>query len=392
MVEYYFANAEIKDILLTDIKVDPQKRIRKSDTTTKSSVSHKALKSSMEKYGQLQSITLSKDHKLIAGFERYSVAWELGWKTIRCRIFLMKLTKLDELLLEITENYARKDFTSLEFFAGLVLTKMEYEKAHPEIKRGKGRWSKSVTKHEKNNTASNAVLKNQVLPFVKAYHKFFGIAERTLFNYVRIGEAYKKNKFNQETISLFNEGELTQTQLLDILRKLENKKIIESNLTQKNESPSNYKMSEKDPVIKMGGETIKSEEIQAIKQKTPEERENFIKELRKSVIESFVESGRPKKEIKAPQNNKAIISSQNPKDNKNVEKKPSFENNKREDLNQSFECVTCFTCPKATPIAIKCKLCGNYAQKVMCDIDVIDSKRTLRDADQVQCEKASLPL
>ncbi|KKM22468.1 hypothetical protein LCGC14_1625030 [marine sediment metagenome] len=58
----------------------------------------------------------------------------------------------------------------------------------------------------------------------------FGVAQRTFRAYIRIGEANLNNRFNKETITLFNEGKLTQTQLLDNLRKHENKKIIQSKL------------------------------------------------------------------------------------------------------------------------------------------------------------------
>ncbi|KKL91180.1 hypothetical protein LCGC14_1897240, partial [marine sediment metagenome] len=105
MVEYCFTNAITREVELSKIRVDPRKRIRKYNTTSKISIKRKALKNSMDKFGLINSITLLKNYELKAGFQRYEIALELNWETIRCRIFLTELTKLEELLLEITENY-----------------------------------------------------------------------------------------------------------------------------------------------------------------------------------------------------------------------------------------------------------------------------------------------
>ncbi len=367
MVEYYFANAVTREVLLTDIKVDPQKRIR---ITNNNSVSHKTLKNSMSMVGQLHSITLLMNYELKAGFDRYSVALELGWKTIRCRVFLTELAKFDELLLEITENHARKNFSSLELFAGIAMAKIEYENKHPEIKHGKARWG--------NKVASDATLKNKpkdsVLSFVKHYHNFFGLAERTLFKYIRIGEGYLDKKFDDKVVTLFNEGKLSQKHLLDILRKLENKKIIKSRI-----NPI-YKVPAATPSIKdKKKKPIQTANSHTVREKTPKEKQDIILSLRKSLVEQFVESGRPKKPAVA--------------DNKK-EVNPSKKAIKVDNFlkSQIPEPETCFTCPKATPIAVKCRSCGSYAKKVVCDIDVIHNKYKLRNADEIRCERSSLLL
>ncbi|HEC38213.1 hypothetical protein LCGC14_0546270 [marine sediment metagenome] len=380
MVEYYFANAIIKNVKLSEIKVDPQVRIRKYDSTNKNKTSHKALKNSMDKFGQLHSITLLKNYKLKAGFERYSVALELGWETISCRIFLEELTKLDELLLEITENYARKDFSSLEFFVGLAMTKREYEKDHPEIKHGKARWGRHSTlrnreKDRVNKVASDATLKNdrknKVLSFVKYHHKFFGMAERTLYNYTRIGEAYLDNKFNKETITLFEEGELTQTQLLETLRQLENKALLQSKLkAQKKDLPVGGKSLIAKSSTESQEYSRESKNVSKAKNKTPEEKKDVVAKIRKSIVENFINSG--KKET-SPQKNGTLVCDSP----KITSEKPSIDG-------------TCLSCPKATVLAIRCKLCGNLSRRVQCEIDFIENRHRLRDPDLPQCESSDI--
>ncbi|KKK41241.1 MAG: hypothetical protein Lokiarch_44520 [Candidatus Lokiarchaeum sp. GC14_75] len=403
MVEYYFANAIIKDVKLSEIKVDPQVRIRKYDATHKNWIKHEALKNSMNKFGQLHSITLLKNYKLKAGFDRYSVAIELGWETIRCRIFLEELTKLDELLLEITENYARKDFTSIELFSGFAMIKREYEGVHPEVMHGKAirEQCSPLRDHEKNEgnkVASDATLKNdhknKVLSFVKYYHKFFGIAERTLYNYTRIGEAYLDNKFNEETITLFEKGKLTQTQLLETLRKFDNKRIIQSKLkTNRNDNiKSKNDLLAIKTIIKIENKNNKPKSAHKVKERTPEEIEDFVISYRKSIVENFISSG--KKLISSP----SFIcdsSIENPEKSPNKTSKEDKtlshkEANSPVPANQIPKKDTCLTCEKASVFAFKCKSCGSIGRQVLCDIDFIEARRKIRDPDLPRCESSNI--
>ncbi|KKN33366.1 hypothetical protein LCGC14_0804560 [marine sediment metagenome] len=403
MVEYYFANVIIKDVKLSEIKVDPQVRIRKYDATHKNWIKHEALKNSMNKFGQLHSITLLKNYKLKAGFDRYSVAIELGWETIRCRIFLEELTKLDELLLEITENYARKDFTSIELFSGFAMIKREYEGVHPEVMHGKAirEQCSPLRDHEKNEgnkVASDATLKNdhknKVLSFVKYYHKFFGIAERTLYNYTRIGEAYLDNKFNEETITLFEKGKLTQTQLLETLRKFDNKRIIQSKLkTNRNDNiKSKNDLLAIKTIIKIENKNNKPKSAHKVKERTPEEIEDFVISYRKSIVENFISSG--KKLISSP----SFIcdsSIENPEKSPNKTSKEDKtlshkEANSPVPANQIPKKDTCLTCEKASVFAFKCKSCGSIGRQVLCDIDFIEARRKIRDPDLPRCESSNI--
>ncbi|HEA70436.1 hypothetical protein LCGC14_1190700 [marine sediment metagenome] len=387
MVEYCFANAITREVELSEIRVDPQKRFRKYSSANKSSIKHKALKSSMEKFGLINPITLLRNYELTAGFQRYNIALELDWKTIRCRIFLTEFTKLDEYLIEITENYARKDFSSFEFFTGVAMIKREYEKEHPEIMHGKSKKnqhspSKDPKKNGGNKVASDATLeKDQVLSFIKEYHNFFGVAERTLRNYTRIGEAYLDNKFSKESIELFNKGKLTQTQLLETLRKLENKTIIQSRLRSLKKKPP---VNTRSVIVKLSTRN----------KKYPRESTKTTK-IRKSIIENFINSG---KEIINQQKNEIFTCDSLVKhperhiDTLSIGKEPlGLENNL---LNITFEKPstddTCFNCPKATVLAIRCRSCGGYTRKVHCKIDFIENRHILRDPNLQQCERAGI--
>ena len=400
MVEYCFTNAITREVELSKIRVDPRKRIRKYNTTSKISIKRKALKNSMDKFGLINSITLLKNYELKAGFQRYEIALELNWETIRCRIFLTELTKLEELLLEITENYARKDFSSFEFFAGIAMTKREYEKEHPEIMHGKAKRNqrsplKDPKKNRGNKVASDATLKNdQVLSFIKEYHNFFGVAERTFRNYSRIGEAYLDNKFSKESIELFNEGKLTQTQLLETLRKLKNKTIIQTKLKSLKENPLLYNKSVTvEPSTGSKKSFRKSKKFPKAKNKTLVEKKDVVLKIRKGIVESFINSG---KDIITPQKNKTPIKKtllcqpekyvDSPSIGnesftlKNNLSNITFENSSTEDI--------CFNCPKATVLAIKCKSCGGYTRKVHCKIDFIENRHILRDPSLPLCENA----
>ena len=106
----------LEDVPLSKIKLDPQQRIRQESGDYKNDPKYIALKESMIKLGQLHAITLKENYKLLAGFYRFCVAFELGWKTIKAKIYF-NISEYDEILIEIIENNNRKDFTSYEFYS-----------------------------------------------------------------------------------------------------------------------------------------------------------------------------------------------------------------------------------------------------------------------------------
>ncbi|KKK79285.1 hypothetical protein LCGC14_2835040, partial [marine sediment metagenome] len=279
----------------------------------------------------------------------------------------------------------------------------EYEKDHPEIKHGKARWGRHSTlrnceKDRVNKVASDAVLKNdheeQILSFVKGYHKFFGVAERTFRNYTRIGEAYLDNKFNEETITLFEEGELTQTQLLETLRKFENKRIIQSKLkTNRNDNiKSKNDLLALKTIIKIENKNNKPKSAHKVKERTPEQIEDFVISYRKSIVENFINSG---KKLISSQSFICDSSIENPEKspNKTIKEDKTLshkEANSPVPVNQILKKDTCLTCEKASVFAFKCKSCGSIGRQVLCDIDFIEARRKIRDPDLPRCESSNI--
>jgi ParB family chromosome partitioning protein len=75
------------------------------------------LMASMQKHGQLNPITISRDNELIAGHRRLLSARELGWSYIDALI-VDRDSEVEKLQLELEENVHRKDFCPEELLAG----------------------------------------------------------------------------------------------------------------------------------------------------------------------------------------------------------------------------------------------------------------------------------
>ncbi|MFW9939448.1 MAG: ParB/RepB/Spo0J family partition protein [Candidatus Thorarchaeota archaeon] len=218
-----------EDVPLNKVKLNPQQRIRQETGNYKLDPGFIATKESMGKIGQLHPITLNSNYKLLAGYIRFLVAYDSGWESIRAKIY-SNLSEFDELYIEFIENNNRKNFTSYEFYLGLGKLKKKYEKTYPETKKGKYiRKSPEIQDHKTIN-ASDALMFSSPGAFVEKYYKDFGIAKRTMFVKTRIAEAILNNKLDEKSIHLIKEGNITQTELLDRLRKIENRMIIKKKL------------------------------------------------------------------------------------------------------------------------------------------------------------------
>lgn len=68
---------------------------------------------SMRRVGQLQSILLDSDNRLICGYRRLEAAKALGWDSIEAKQIDVD-SRHDLLLMEAEENISRKSFTSDE--------------------------------------------------------------------------------------------------------------------------------------------------------------------------------------------------------------------------------------------------------------------------------------
>ena len=223
----------LEDVPLSKIKLDPQQRIRQISGDYKKDPKYIALKESMIKLGQLHAITLKEDYTLLAGFYRFCVAFELGWKTIKAKIYF-NISEYDEILIEIIENNNRKDFTSYEFYVALGRIKRKHENAYPETKRGRYIRSRSENEDHKSITETVSVMVSQsnisTPSFVNAHYGIFGLTDRGLRNKTRISDALENNKFDSETVDLLKQGKIVQKELLEKLRKIENRQIIKDKL------------------------------------------------------------------------------------------------------------------------------------------------------------------
>lgn len=95
----------------------------------------KPLVDSMRQYGQLNPITITRHHDLIAGHRRLLAARELGWYTIDA-ICIDRDSPIERLELELAENIARKDFTAPEILAGYAeLERLKHPRLHTRVGR-----------------------------------------------------------------------------------------------------------------------------------------------------------------------------------------------------------------------------------------------------------------
>lgn len=71
------------------------------------------LKASLQKFGLMNPILITRNRLLIAGGRRLEAARQLGWKTIGV-VVVDDIQDLERLEWEVEENVQRKDFTALE--------------------------------------------------------------------------------------------------------------------------------------------------------------------------------------------------------------------------------------------------------------------------------------
>ena len=200
------------EVKISDVKVDPQLRIRRESKDYRKQPKYIALKESMMKFGLRNPISLNSDMVLVEGFYRFSITVELGWKTISA--IIDNLTELEAIELELEENLCRMDFDEYAKYTGIAKFKKLYEKENPSAK--KGRYDRSSQNNNKHKGISDKLA--LMLPeqndlngsFVDTYSKKFGLSRRSLFRYARIGEAILKNKFDDKTINLIKNGKISQ--------------------------------------------------------------------------------------------------------------------------------------------------------------------------------------
>jgi ParB family chromosome partitioning protein len=94
----------------------------------------KELKESIAQVGLINPITVTPDCLLIAGLHRLEACRSLGWTEIPIRV--LEMGEVEERLVELDENLARRELTVLERGEFLVQRKAYYEALHPETRRG----------------------------------------------------------------------------------------------------------------------------------------------------------------------------------------------------------------------------------------------------------------
>ncbi|MHA1930947.1 MAG: ParB/RepB/Spo0J family partition protein [Promethearchaeota archaeon] len=368
----------IKDIKLKDIKVNPQTRIRQHSTDFKNDPHYRALKESMIKFGMLHPLIVDMNSVLIGGFYRFCAATELGWDYVKARI--VDVSEFNKILIEIIENYNRKDFSSYEFYIGIGRLKKEYEKNHPETKHGFGRWQNTNISRNRETGKENkeeivSVLKNdhQSVPsFVKLHYEMLGLTERGLRNKTRIGEAIINNKFSDKTIRLLRIGKITQKKLLSLLKKPQ---IQKETINLINETHSSKPPKGKKKELNTTGRIDVS--------------------IRRSIVDKFVMSGNKhlkscgkvaltqgsqisNRRIKPEITKNFKIKTYNIKDEE-IRKKKTYQKKKEIDEDK------CRFCEKATVIAVSCEECGHPTPKVMCDDDITNGISRLRNPYVRKC-------
>ena len=109
--------------------------------------------------------------------------------------------------------------------------KTEWELIHPDTRKGK--YCRSQSKNETISDGESLMLlqnHQDISGFVKKNYKVLGISERSLYRRVRFYNAIINNIFDEKTLNSFKNEEISYSQLLNKLRKLENKRKIRNNL------------------------------------------------------------------------------------------------------------------------------------------------------------------
>ena len=215
-----YIDGMIYDVPINKVKVDPQDRIRLISGDYRLDPKYIALKKSMDQQGQFHAITIKPNLEIIAGFYRFCVGLDLSWKTIRALV--KDVSDLEARLIEILENLNRINFTDYESYVALARLKREYEKTHPETKRGK--YDRCSMKNHDCDSASITENFSVMIPFQRfesfsaEYSTILGMTSRSLRNKTRIGNAILDGKFKSRTIRLLKQGKVSQNKLLSILR------------------------------------------------------------------------------------------------------------------------------------------------------------------------------
>ncbi len=425
----------VQDFPINKIRIDPQKRYRQEQRDYENNPKYIALKRSMIKFGLRNAISINTDYMLVEGFWRYNAALDLGWEEIPTIIDY--LPEKDAKLLEFQENFIRRDFTPYEIYTGTADLKREHEKDYPESKRGKyDRSSKKNHDHD-NIIPSDGNMINNLTSFVEAYGPILGLRKTALYEKVKIGEAILDGTYNSKTIKAILDEKITQNQLLTELKHIENRNSNKNNLEPHNKasltsrnkaskisienSASNKKLNEKKSqkektsnsasikITPIGSQpTIGTADIKKMEQLVKlslEDREidRLLKRVRSGnlfldqALDMSYKIIELKKEVRANSINDFVKAGHNLDRQEVVDKKngrvkkesgPKKIDINSQDQNSIQKKYLCKICPKATVIAIICEMCGHPTSKVLCDYDMTNGSRKLRNPDLELCKNS----
>ncbi len=218
------------------INVNPGQRIKLNRGDFKKYPKYIALKLSMQLQGLIHSITVKPNLDLIAGFWRYSIAIDLGWKTIRALI--KDVTEKEALLIEVVENNNRTDFSNYEFYVAIGKLKLLHEEDYPDA--GPGKYNRNSFKNKDHNGEDHEpkyetrfvfAQSQKFESFTSRYSLILGLTMRSIQYKVLIAEAILNNEFSQKTVSLLIQGKISQNKLRSILKK--QKRLKKQNLNKK---------------------------------------------------------------------------------------------------------------------------------------------------------------
>ena len=195
----------VKTILVTDIIVKERKRKLDFEYVNK-------LALSIKNTGLIQPITVSQDNVLIAGYHRLEALKSLSITDTEVNV--VEAYDLEMELMEIDENYVRKELTRVDKLIQLKRRREIYEIRFPETKKGFSQAKGARDKRKLNSVTANLrvteITNSKPKSFIKDTSEKTGVSERTLFRDAKISSGLM-----DETLNLIKESgvELTQIQL-----------------------------------------------------------------------------------------------------------------------------------------------------------------------------------
>jgi ParB-like chromosome segregation protein Spo0J len=221
-------------VKIEDIIVEERIRFTSGEDITE-------LMASLQKLGQLHAITVKylpelEKYRLIAGFRRLNAATKLGWVYIEGNV-RHDLSELDEIDIEIEENFRRKNLDSFEMDIAVAKRERIRKELFPEKVQGgslktahryvKGKKKGQRKKEPIRDKLSVVALKkpqvkddNEVIKqtMAKSTAEILDVSPRTVRRRAEVGEAILEKKFDEQKIEDYKKGKIAHSQMVKILQ------------------------------------------------------------------------------------------------------------------------------------------------------------------------------